>query len=305
VRAKRLGAQGVAAISQQELETYQAHEDQAAAELMASKASLESAEINLKFTKVTSPIDGRISRYYLTIGNIVNADSTLLTTVVSEDPIDAYFDADEVTYLAVMRRLLVAPADALAAKTFPVYMGLADEEGFPHKGYVDFTNNVVTSSTGTITVRGVFSNPASPSGRRLLRPGMFVRIRLPISKPHPAILVSERAVSSDQGSKFLYVVDAQNTVEYRPVQTGPLQDDGLRVIEKGLKADDRVVVSGLQLVRPKMHVEVEEQPMEKTAARTDADRNPEAKQHAPAAAPSQKPSAKNQPRDTAPRAGSE
>jgi hypothetical protein len=112
-------------------------------------------------------------------------------------------------------------------------------------------------------------------------------------------------VSSDQGSKFLYMVDAQNTIEYRPVQTGPLQDDGLRVIEKGLKADERVVVSGLQLVRPKMHVEVEEQPMEKTAARTDADREPEAKKHAPAAAPSRKPSAENQPKDTAPRAGSE
>jgi multidrug efflux system membrane fusion protein len=275
VRAKRLGgSQGVAAISQQELETYQAHEDQAAAELEASKASLESAEINLKFTKVTSPIDGRISRYYLTIGNIVNADSTLLTTVVSEDPIDAYFDADEVTYLAVMRRLLKAPADALSQKTFPVFMGLADEEGYPHQGYIDFTNNVVTSSTGTITVRGVFPNPASPSGRRLLRPGMFVRIRLPISRPHSALLIVERAIGSDQGSKFVYIVDADSTVQYRAIKTGSLQDDGLRVIEEGLKPEDRVIIDGLQLVRPQMKVQVEEKPMLSWAARGDDARGP-------------------------------
>jgi membrane fusion protein, multidrug efflux system len=304
-RAKRLIAQGVGAITEQEFETYQAKEDQSAAELDAAKASLESAEINLQFTKITSPINGRVSRYYLTLGNLVNADSTLLTTVVSEDPIDAYFDADEMTYLAVTRKLLSAPANALKAKMVPVFMGLADEEGFPHEGYIDFTNNVVTSSTGTITVRGVFPNPASSTGRRLLRPGLFVRIRLPISKPHPAILVSEQAVGSDQGSKFLYVVNADNTVAYRPVKTGPLQDDGLRVIESGLKADERVVVSGLQLVRPKMHVEVEEQPMVATAVRSDAGEAPQTRKHEPATAPARKSSTEHGSKDAAPRTGSE
>jgi membrane fusion protein, multidrug efflux system len=304
-RAKRLIAQGVGAITEQEFETYQAKEDQSAAELDAAKASLESAEINLQFTKVTSPINGRVSRYYLTLGNLVNADSSLLTTVVSEDPIDAYFDADEMTYLAVTRRLLSAPADALKAKMVPVFMGLADEQGFPHEGYIDFTNNVVTSSTGTITVRGVFPNPASPTGRRLLRPGLFVRIRLPISKPHPALLVSEQAIGSDQGSKFLYVVGAGNTVEYRPVKTGPLQDDGLRVIESGLKADEKVVVVGLQLVRPKMHVDVQEQPMVATAVRGNASPDPDAQKEPPASAPAKKATPKAPPKDAAPRTGSE
>jgi len=268
-RARQLGARGVAAISQQELESYQAKEDQSKAELLSAQATLESNKINLDFTKVVSPIDGRVSRYDLTIGNLVNADQTLLTTVVSENPMYVYFDADEVTFLAVQRRLMAAKVDQLKAKFFPVYMGLADEQGVPHKGYIDFGNNVVSSSTGTITVRGVFENPSSPTGRRLLRPGMFVRVRLPISPLHSALLVSERALGTDQGSKFLYVVDSQNTVQYRPVKIGALQDDGLRVIDEGLKADERVVVSGLQLVRAGMKVEVDEQPMPQTRDRTD------------------------------------
>ena len=263
-RAKLLGAKTVAAISQQDLETYQAKEDQARAELGAAEATLESNEINLGFTKITSPISGRISRYYLTIGNLANADSTLLTTVVSENPIYAYFDADELTLLTVQRRLMSSNVDQLKTKLFPVYMGLADEDGYPHKGYIDFANNVVTSSTGTITVRGVFQNPAAPTGRHLLKPGMFVRIRLPISQPHRAVLVSDQALGSDQGSKFLYVVGADSTIEYRAVKVGPLQEDGLRVISEGLKPDERVVVSGLQLVRPKMVVTVDEQPMPTT-----------------------------------------
>src|SRR5262249_36068060 len=137
-RAKLLGAKSVAAISQQDLETYQAKEDQGRAELSAAGATLESNKINLGFTKITSPIAGRISRYYLTIGNLANADSTLLTTVVSEDPIYAYFDADELTLLTVQRRLMSSKVDQLKNKLFPVFMGLADEEGYPHEGYIDF-----------------------------------------------------------------------------------------------------------------------------------------------------------------------
>ncbi len=283
-RAKQLGAKTVAAISQQDLETYQAKEDQGRAELAAAEATLESNEINLGFTKITSPIAGRISRYYLTIGNLANADSTLLTTVVSEDPIYAYFDADELTLLAVQRRLMSANVDQLRTKQFPVYMGLADEDGYPHKGYIDFANNVVTSSTGTITVRGVFKNPAAPTGRHLFKPGMFVRIRLPISPPHSALLVSERALGSDQGSKFLYVVGADNTIEYKAVKIGPLQDDGLRVISEGLKPDERVVVSGLQLVRPKMVVTVEEEPMPTTGGTTPKPSAPKPSAHSSAGA---------------------
>src|SRR4029077_8692891 len=157
------------------------------------------------------------------------------------------FDADELTMLTVTRRLMAAQGDLLKSKTFPVFMGLADESGFPHKGYIDFSNNAVSTSTGTITIRGVFPNPSGAMGRRLLRPGMFVRIRLPISLPHSALLVTERAIASDQGSKMVYLVDANNAVQYRSVQTGAMQDDGLRVIDSGLTKDDRVIISGLQL----------------------------------------------------------
>ncbi|HUE13136.1 MAG TPA: efflux RND transporter periplasmic adaptor subunit [Planctomycetaceae bacterium] len=260
-RAKNISKMNTGAVSQQDLDTKQANEEQADAALLASQAQLESATINLEFTKITSPIDGRVSRYNVTIGNLVNADSTLLTTVVSEDPMYAYFDIDELTMLTVSRRLMKSKTDSLQTQQFPVFMGLADEEGYPHKGYLNFANNVVSNSTGTLTVRGAFPNPAGEFDRRLLRPGMFVRIRLPISPVHPSILVAERAINSDQGRKFLYVLNDKNVVEYRPIVTGPPEDDALRVVESGLKADERVVVSGLQLVRAAMAVKPEDEPM--------------------------------------------
>jgi multidrug efflux system membrane fusion protein len=173
----------------------------------------------------------------------------------------AYFDMDERTMLRVLRKVVPSKVDLVATRNLPVYMGVADEEGFPHRGTVDFANNVVTASTGTIQVRGDFPNPAGPSGHRLLRPGMFVRIRLPLGKPRPALLVADAAVATDQGQKNLYVVDDNNVVHYRRVTLGPLQEDGLRVIEEGLKPGERVVVSGLQLVQPRLQVEAEGVPM--------------------------------------------
>jgi membrane fusion protein, multidrug efflux system len=159
--------------------------------------------------------------------------------------------------------ILPSKVDMLAKKDgVPVLMGLADEAGFPHIGHINFGNNTVSASTGTILVRGAFDNPANPLGKRLLRPGMFVRVRLPLGKPHPAILVAERALQSDQGQKFLMVVNDKNVVEYRRVATGPLQEDGLRVISEGLKPGDRVIVEGLQMVRPEMAVKVEEERMQ-------------------------------------------
>ena len=137
-------------------------------------------------------------------------------------------------------------------------MGLQGEDGFPHAGTINFVNNQVNPTTGSILVRGVFPNPMPKGGHRLLSPGMFVRIRLPIGQPHPALLVIDRAVGSDQGLKYVYVLDAENKVQYRRVTTGALQDDGLRVIEQGLKPDDWVVVGGLQQVRPRMTVRPEQ-----------------------------------------------
>jgi multidrug efflux system membrane fusion protein len=249
------------AVSQQEIVQRQGARDQAAAAVKSAEATLEKCKLNYEWCKVTSAIDGRVSRYYVTLGNLVSQDTTLLTTVVSEDPLYAYFDIDERTVLRIVRHLMPQEVDLLKTKQVPVYLGLADEDGFPHTGYINFANNTVNAATGTVTVRGVFDNPVGPSGRRLLKPGMFVRIRLPIGKPHQALLVSEKALGTDQGQKFLYVVDAKNLVQYRPVKVGPLQSDGLRVILEGLEAGQWVLVDGLQLVRPQLEVKPEQMPM--------------------------------------------
>jgi multidrug efflux system membrane fusion protein len=192
----------------------------------------------------------------------------LLTTVVSTDPIYAYFDMDEPTLrrirAAVNEGRIQVPKDG---SEVPVLAGLQGEEGFPHNGSFNFINNVVNPSTGTIAVRGVFPNPKPSGGVRLLTPGMFVRIRLPIGLPAESLLVIDRAVGSDQGLKFVYVVDQDNKVQYRRVTTGALQEDGLRVVESGLEQSDWVVVGGLQQVRPRMKIEVEEIEMPTTEQR--------------------------------------
>src|SRR5262249_13307179 len=151
-----------------------------------------------------------------------------------------------------------------------VHMGLEGEDGFPHTGTVNFVNNVVNPSTGTIAVRGLFPNPKPDYGRRLLSPGMFVRIRLPISQPHQALLVVDRAIGSDQGLKYVYVIDAEKKVRYRRVKTGALEDDGLRVIEEGIKPDEQIVVGAIQQLRPGAEVEPELHPMPTPGAPTQA-----------------------------------
>jgi membrane fusion protein, multidrug efflux system len=242
-------------ISEQEFEQYKSTKEQTAAQIQSAQANIAIYKLNLEFTRVTSPIDGRVSRYYLTLGNLVNQDQTLLTTVVSQDPMYAYFDTDEPTLLRVRRAVAQGKVKPAVANKNPVLMGLQDEEGFPHAGTMDFVNNQVNPTTGSITVRGIFPNPLlSQGGVRLLSPGMFVRIRLPIGQPHQALLVIDRAISSDQGLKYVYVIDAQNKVQYRRVTTGPLEDNGLRVIESGLKPEEWVAVGALQQVRPGMDV---------------------------------------------------
>jgi multidrug efflux system membrane fusion protein len=250
------------AISRQQLDQDQAGVEQADAQVKAFEKNMEVYKLNQEFTKVISPINGMVSRYYLTVGNLVNQDQTLLTTVVSLDPIYAYFDVDEPTILRIRKAVnegKIKPRQSGAK--LPVFMGLQGEEGFPHEGELDFVNNQFNPTTGSILVRGVFANPKPPGGTRLLSPGMFVRIRLPIGQPHPAVLVIDRAVQSDQGMKYVYVVDSKNTVQYRRVTTGSLQDDGLRVITQGLNPDERVVVAGLQQVHPHDQIVPELVPM--------------------------------------------
>src|SRR5260370_3293419 len=204
-KANYLRAKDVArtpgAISQQDLDTYKAQQAQADAQLQAAKASLEVYKLNLQFCKVTSPIDGQVSRYFLTLCNLVNQDQTPLTTVVSLDPMYAYFDVDEPTILRVRRAINDGRIKPSKDGLISVQMGLQGETGFPHQGNIDFINNQFNPSTGSIPVRGVFPNPKPQSGVRLLSPAMLVRIRLPIGQPHPALLALARAISTDPAPK--------------------------------------------------------------------------------------------------------
>jgi RND family efflux transporter MFP subunit len=219
---------------------------EAEAAVKTAQATLRLAQLNLEFTQVTAPCDGRVSKQMIDPGNMVQADQTPLTTIVTLDPIYAYFDIDERTLLQLRRLILEREGRLRSAQEVKhkILLGLADEEGFPHEGTIDFADNRVDPMTGTLRLRGVFPNP-----KRMLSPGMFTRIRLPIGQPHPAILVPEDALGSDQGQKFLYVVNGQNKAIYRRVEVGSLHGK-LRVIKSGLAEGEQVVLGGLQRIKP-------------------------------------------------------
>jgi len=220
--------------------------------LAALRAAAERVQLDIGFTKVTAPISGRVSRANVTVGNLVQAGNltsgTLLTTIVSVDPIYAYFDVDEHTVLRVKQLIgedKAMPPDA----GIPVWIGLANEDGHPHRGTLDFIDNQVNPRTGTLRVRGVFHN-----NDELLSPGYFARVRVPIGLAHKTLLVTDRALDTDQGQKVVYIVDGDNKVASQPVRLGAVHD-GLREITEGLQADERVIVNGLQQVRPGMTAE--------------------------------------------------
>lgn len=252
LRAKEV-AKTPGAISKQDLDKYQAAEEEAMAAVEASKAGLEVYRLNLEFCTVTSPIEGRISKYYVTLGNLVNQDSTLLTTIVSIDPIYCYFDTDERTLLTLLRRIQSSSTDYVQGKSYPVFIGLADEKGFPHKAMLNFTNNQVDSQTGTLTLRAIIDNPVK-NERPLFISGMFCRVILPISNPYKAPLVSDKAIGTDQGLKFVYVLGADNKLEYRRVTVGDLEPDNLRSIKSGLKAGEKILVTGIHMFKPGMKI---------------------------------------------------
>ncbi len=246
-RNERLLPRGAA--SQRDLDTAVADRGEARAAIQSARAAVDRAALDLEFTRVTAPISGRISRYLITEGNLVTADATLLTTIVSIDPMYAYFDVDELTVLRVRQLIRAGKMAAVRGGEVPVSLGLATDEGFPHRGTINFVDNQVNPKTGTLRLRGVFPN----QGETLL-PGFFVRVRAPIGEAHPALLVTERAIDNDQGQKILYVVNDKNEVISRPISVGALHD-GLRVIEDGVKPGERVIVNGLLQVRPGVTVE--------------------------------------------------
>ena len=242
-RAKKLV--NTQAISREELDARTSGQAEGDAAIRAAEAAVKIARLNLEWTVVRAPISGRVGRAEITPGNLVQAGApspTLLTTIVSLDPIYVYFDTDEQAYLKYMS------APAASANGRPILIGLANETGFPHEGRLNFVDNRVDGASGTIRARALLSNP-----NRLFTPGLFARVRLLGSDRHTATLVQDQAIGTDQDRKFVLVLKTDNTVEYRPIVTGRVFD-GLRTVESGLKPGERVVINGLMRVRPGMKV---------------------------------------------------
>lgn len=246
-RAERLLADR--AIAQREYDERASGQKELDANARAAQAQYEAARLNLAYTRVTSPIDGRVSKAEITLGNLVDA-SAVLTSVVSLDRIYASFSGDESTYLRV-------GPQSHKGQPVAVKIGLANEEGFPHEGRLEFVDNQLDAQTGSVRMRAAFDNRD-----RALVPGLFARVQLGGgSVTTKAVLIDERAVGTDQNRKFVFVVDKDSKAEYRPVKLGPAID-GLRVVKEGLAAGDRIVVNGLQRVRPGAPLAPEMVPMD-------------------------------------------
>ena len=239
------------AISREEFDSRVAGNEQAEANVEAAAAALDQAALNLSFTQVTSPIDGVVSREEVTEGNLVAAGQTLLTTVVSVDKIYVEFEGDEQVYLK--HAALTRKGDINTGEGDPpVWVGLADEDGTPHEGKMVFIDNALDPQTGTIRARALLDNTD-----RRFTPGMFARVKLVGSAEYQALLVNDSAIGTDQNVRFVFALDKDNKVQYRPVKLGPLVN-GLRVVREGLQLGDTVVVNGLQRVRPGVQVAPEQ-----------------------------------------------
>jgi len=232
------------ALSQEEFDARTAGSEKADADVQAAQAAVDAAELDLAFTQVRAPITGVVGRADITTGNFVNSGSTLLTLLVSIDPVYVRFEGDEAAYL---RQTQFAREQARApggSKPQPVWVGLANEEGYPHEAAMVFTDNELDTATGTIRARARLHNRD-----RLFTPGLFARVKLGEGASYPAVLIEDSAVGTDQTRRYVYVVKADNSVEYREVEIGPLHE-GLRVVRKGLAQGEHIVVNGLQRVRP-------------------------------------------------------
>jgi multidrug efflux system membrane fusion protein len=246
------------AISREEFETRKAATAQGDASVRAAEAAVTTARLDLQFTEVRSPIDGRAGRAMVTEGNLAQADATLLTTVVSQDPVHVYFETDEQTFLRYQE--LARKGERNGVRN-PVRVGLASEQGYPHPGTVDFVDNQVDPATGTVRARAVLRNP-----RRVFTPGLFARVQLQGSGEFNALLVDEKAVLTDQDRKYVYVLGEGNKTERRDVDLGT-RIGSERVVRSGLKAGDQVIVGGVQKVFfPGMPVTPKQAPAPKQVA---------------------------------------
>jgi RND family efflux transporter MFP subunit len=221
-----------------------------------AKAALDSAKLDLEYTEVKAPIDGRVSRALLTEGNYVSGNAgsaSLLTTVVSVNPVYVNADIDEDTLLKFNELVYSKKLGTTDGGKIPVELQLADESEFPHKGYIESFDNKLDPSTGSILLRAVF-----PNGDGRIVPGLFARIRIPLSERHDALLIDERSVGTDQANKFVLTLSPSNTVQYQAIELGPLVD-GKRVVRSGLETGEKIVVNGMARVRPGMPVAPEDQ----------------------------------------------
>jgi RND family efflux transporter MFP subunit len=265
-RVQRLKDSG--AVSEEELDERKSTMSQVEANVGGAQAALESAALNLNFTRVTSPIAGRVSRAEVTRGNLVTGGingGTLLTSVVSMDPMYLYFDADEQSYLRYTKMAHSGERPSSRDAANPVQVGLANEEGFPHTGTMDFVDNQLNSQTGTIRARAVLENRDG-----LYTPGLFARVQLLASSEYSAILIDDRAVNTDQNQKYVLLLGANNTIEYRRVKLGRIID-GLRIVREGLKPGDVILVNGAQRVHPGITVTPQKVLMGADAAAPGAD----------------------------------
>ncbi len=255
-------------VSKDNLQERQSEQREAQAQIRAAQAAVEQMRLNVEFSVVRAPISGRVSKAEVTVGNLVNSgppDGTLLTNIVSLDPIYAYFEGDEQIYLKYVALARAGERASAREVRNPIFMGLANEQGFPHEGQMDFVDNQLDPKTGTIRARAVFSNK-----ERLFTPGLFARLKLVGSGTYKALLVNDRTVGTDQSQKFVLAVGQNNTVEYRPVKLGPMVD-GLRVVREGLKPGELIVMANVMArVRPGMPISPQKVPMEGESAKAAA-----------------------------------
>ena len=251
------------AVSQATLDTSTSARDNAQANLQQAQVNTRIAAVNYGYTKVVAPFDGIVSAHLVSIGELVGASSpTQLATIVQLDPIYVNFNVNEQDVLRIREEARRRGMTATDLKQLPIEVGLQTESGYPHKGNLDYASPTLNQSTGTLPVRGVLPNPD-----RVLLPGFFVRVRVPFDQQQNALLVPNVALGSDQGGRYLLVVNSENVVEQRKVQTGPVEGD-LRVIESGLKPDDRVVIAGLLRAIPGQKVDPQLQKIEASATPT-------------------------------------
>ena len=277
-RAKRLAQSN--AISKEEVDVRESEQLQATAAIEAAnakiesaragiatstaaietaKSSVEAASLNLQYTQVRAPVSGRISRRYVTEGNLISGgsnQSTLLTTIVSSNPIHCYFDANEHAFLKYVRLSRDGKRGSSREVKNPVYVALVDEEGFPHSGHMDFVDNRIDPNTGTMRGRAILANDEG-----VLTPGLFVKLRLPGSGRYEAVLIPDSAVGSDQSEKFVYVVGEGRSVERRSITLGPLSH-GHRVVRTGLDGSETIVIRGLQRIFPGVSIDPREEEIE-------------------------------------------